>query len=133
MKETQEHLKEKVISCEEKVMSCEEKIDKILQLLTNLSAGAVQQHQNQPPSTPPPKSLPPAKDSGSSKHFVVHERILSPSNVKTGDEIYEKVYKRMAVLNEKSRTPHYPKSNVTRTIVTDDKVPWSVKVILLLF
>ena len=124
--ETREDLKEKV-------MSCEEKIDKILELLTNLSAGAVQQHQNQPPSTPPPKSLPPAKDSGSSKHFVVHERILSPSNVKTGDEIYEKVYKRMAVLNEKSRTPHYPKSNVTRTIVTDDKVPWSVKVILQLF
>ena len=29
-------------------------------------------------------------------------------------------------LNSKSRTPRYPKSNVTRTSVPDDKVPWTV-------
>lgn len=29
-------------------------------------------------------------------------------------------------LNTKSRTLHYPKSNITRTLVTDENVEWSV-------
>jgi hypothetical protein len=111
----------------EKVTSCEEKIDQILKLLTNLNIGAVQNTNQHHQSTQPPSNSSPAKGSSSNKQFIIPERILSPSNVKTEDELFEKSDKKMTILNEKSRTPHYPKSNITRTFVPDNKVSWSVK------
>ncbi len=55
------------------------------------------------------------------------ERVLSPSNVNalTDVELPYKIPNR--ILSQKSRIPRYPKSNITRTQVADNKVPWSVQ------
>ena len=88
---------------------CEEKIDKVLEILMN-SHGAIN-----------------VKSKIEVKASKKPDRILSPSNIssltaiETGDTLLFPT-----VVNEKSRTPHYPKSNVTRAAVPDNKVQWSV-------
>ncbi len=104
----------------------DDKINHVLKLLIKLNFAAVQNnHQHQ--STPPQSSSYPVKDSSSNTQFLIPERIFLDSNVKPEVVLFDKSNKKMIKLNEKSRTPHYPKSNITRTFVPDDKVSWSVK------
>lgn len=107
------------------VTNCEEKIDLILDLLRNkLSSTNLNVSQSEV-TNGGNKIL----KENSNVQTLAPERILSPSNVKPSD-ISNDVFKsdkNSSILNEKSRTPHYPKSNITRAHVSDDKVLWSIK------
>jgi hypothetical protein len=60
---------------------------------------------------------------------IIGEKILPPihnnAHTITAIETPNKVDVTIT-LNNKSRTPRYPKSNVIRADVPDDKVPWSI-------
>ena len=111
------------------VESCENKIDQILKLLEqkfkNNDNENIKNDKKDNNDSKANTDRPSVKQN-TNLQFVVPERVLSPTNIKALTEAEDRS-KTNKVLNEKSRTPHYPKSNVTRTKVLDDKVLWSVQ------
>jgi hypothetical protein len=105
----------------DKIDTCEGKIDKILDILTGkFGSEAVKTNESvivKPIIKKDEKEIPNA----------LPERVLSPSNVNalTDVELPYKIPNR--ILSQKSRIPSYPKSNITRKQVADNKVPWSVQ------
>jgi hypothetical protein len=94
------------------VEKCEEKIDKVLDLLTNHLDSI-----KETTATTVIKVKPPKPDS-----VLSQSSVNSMTAVETDCQIKTK-----KILNERARTERYPKSNVTRIEVADNKVPWSVQ------
>ena len=120
-----EKLKEKATNCD-----CEAKFEKLLHFLTNMNANMISgsyNHHHHHQSELSSATVVGLKETISKKQFTIPEVIQSSTNIKTENELNGKGDKNITVLNLKSRTQNYPKSNITRFNVPDDKVSWSVK------
>lgn len=121
------------------IIKCEEKLDRVLQLLNaNFKISSSQLADSNFDDSFKQNSIQFVKPNDSSLlaatnvSLSLHQSVVASTTsinkltpVENDNINFEK--EKAEIINDKSRTPHYPKSNITRVFVPDSKLSWSVE------
>lgn len=112
----------------EQIQRCEDKLEQVLNILARFNPNAINVQQSVTNNTStnnqlvhPHQVIISSNTSNLPPEMVIQSKKPDDLTTSKATNQFEKVS------NVKSRTPHYPKSNITRLPVPDNKVSWAVE------